>query len=188
MSRKKQSHFWIIGIVLAIAVAVWAISEFGLDALNIEVTTPTNISSEETSTEKEVDSKTEEAVSETTATTEIIPTAETDPIEDIIDLQVDEEEPEVIEGSEGVTYQFDGPTDSISVTTANGADLVLTNAVRTISEEDIVIGVYDAKRIQGTSRKDGSEIQYLLIYKEDTVIMVRGDEAFIDRVIDEIQL
>ena len=136
MSRKKQSHFWIIGIVLALAVAVWAVSEFGLDALHIEVATPSNTSSEEeTTSEKESTQNTEEGVSETTTTTEVIPTAETDPIEEIIDIQENEAQPEIIEGSEGVTYQFDGPTDSISVTTTNGADLVLTNAVRTISEE-----------------------------------------------------
>lgn len=94
-----------------------------------------------------------------------------------------------VSGSEDMTYQF-GDDNIVSLLSPDSEE-VLRSSYGISNEdqgEEIDIDGYQAKKLSGTSEKDGAETKIILLTVEDKLYLIRGTEEFLTTVEDQMVL
>ena len=90
--------------------------------------------------------------------------------------------PQVYEGEQETTYRYSAE-DSITVAPADNESLML-NSISATTEEEITVDGVEARRITGSSAKDGSVLEVIVVplENEDQILFIRGEEEFLTSV------
>lgn len=100
----------------------------------------------------------------------------------------DQNEPDVFEGEQETTYRY-STADSITVAPADNESLMLHSIGASIEESVVVDGV-ESRRVIGSSAKDGSKVEVIIVPLEDadTILFIRGEEEFLATVEEDLVL
>lgn len=96
------------------------------------------------------------------------------------------EEVTATQEEETTVYEF-GNENAVTIMPTGSEDLLLAH-VGNISEEAITVDGRPARRITGTSAKDGSEVTYIIVDDGDQIYFIRGTAAFLQEAETQMDL